>query len=60
MEDSIKDSIKREEFTVINPKNFYESFVVKKDQKGVLYIEQWDCGDCVFDGTLRKFLRDKF
>lgn len=56
-----ENSIKKEErFTVINYKNFFDRFVVKEDKQGNLYIEQWDCGDCVFDGTLRKFLGDKF
>lgn len=56
-----EDSIKKEErLMVMNSKDFYERFVVKEDKLGNLYIEQWGQEGCVFDGTLRRFLRNMF
>lgn len=57
----MKDSIKKEErFTVINPKDFHEHFVVKEDKYGNLYLELWNREGCVYNETLRQFLKDIF
>lgn len=54
----------KEIFKVVNPTNSYESFVVKKDNNDILYIEYWDGnwreGGCAFNGTLKNYLRTLF
>ena len=51
-------------FTVTNPRNEYDCFAVKQDEKGTLYIEQWEGdyreGGMCFNGTLKEFLRKLF